>query len=213
MSNVQDNLQTIKTNIKNISQRPVCIIAVSKGVTAAKIREAAAAGITQFAENNWPKTRDKQRLLQDLNIEWHYIGWLQRRLCKTIAKNYSWVQSLAKLEHAIQLNTARAGSPPLNVLIQVNITGSEQQAGCRPDELDNLAQEIKQLSNLRLRGIMGIASQDNYCNDFALLYKIYKKLQQKIELDVLSMGMSNDYIAAVAANSTMLRLGKSLFGE
>ncbi len=210
------NIQTCKTNVGDLS--PADLLAVSKAQSATTIREAYAAGIRKFGENYLQEALHKQALLADLNIEWHFIGPIQSNKTILIAQHFTWVQSVDRLKIAQRLNDARpAQLAPLQVCIQVNISNEATKGGVVPAAVAALAAEIVKLPRLQLRGLMAIpapnkdAQQQNV--QFKQVRTCFDELQaQGFKLDTLSMGMSDDYQAAIAQGATMVRIGTGIFG-
>ena len=195
----------------------VQILAVSKQQSAEKIRAAYAADQRAFGESYLQEALSKMPLLADLAIEWHFIGAIQLRKCVAIAKHFSWVHSVDRIAVAKKLSQARpVDLPPLNICIQVNITAEPTKAGIGLDEIAELAAQIALLPHLRLRGLMTIPEPNNDMvvqkNLFSQLASALQKLiQQGFEVDTLSMGMSDDFAAAIAAGATWIRVGTAIF--
>jgi pyridoxal phosphate enzyme (YggS family) len=200
------------------AQRPagtIGLLAVSKTKPAAAVREAYAAGIRDFGENYLQEALAKQQELADLPLCWHFIGPIQSNKTRAIAENFAWVHSVDRLKIAQRLSEQRpAGLPPLNICIQVNISGEASKSGCEPADLQALATAIAALPNLRLRGLMAIPEplEDRAAQDaaFASVRTLQEHLQ--LPLDTLSMGMSHDLEAAIAQGATWVRIGTALFG-
>ena len=171
-----------------------------------------------YGENYLQEALQKIEALKDLAIEWHFIGPIQSNKTKPIAENFSWVHSVDRFKIAQRLNDQRPPPlPPLNICIQVNVSGEESKSGCTLDELDALASKIALLPNIRLRGLMAIPlSSDNFDEQrkpFARLRGAMERLNREgYKLDTLSMGMSADLNAAIAEGATMVRIGTALFG-
>lgn len=223
MSTISSHLQDILTTIqsaKSNSQAPqeVMLLAVSKAQPAPVIREAFAAGQTQFGENYLQEALEKQTALSDLNIEWHFIGPIQSNKTQPIAQNFSWVHSIDRLKIAQRLNDARpAELPPLQVCIQVNIGNEESKGGIHTDALETLATAISALPRLKLRGLMAIPPPTTDKNQqraqFKQVRECYDALLTKgFKLDTLSIGMSEDYPVAIEQGATIVRIGSALFG-
>lgn len=196
----------------------VQLLAVSKTRSAAEIREMVLLGQHRYGENYLQEALQKIADLQDLPIEWHFIGPIQSNKTKPIAENFAWVHSVDRLKIAQRLNDQRPPQlPPLNICIQINVSGEESKSGCTLDELEEMAAKVAQLPNIRLRGLMAIPqSADNFEQQripFAQLRSAMEKLNREgFELDTLSMGMSGDLDAAIAEGATMVRIGTALFG-
>lgn len=196
------------------------LLAVSKTFGTQEILQLHSLGQKDFAENYVNEAISKIDALAGYDLTWHFIGHLQSNKAKTVAKYFAWVHSLDNIKTAQKLNAARAGcKDKLNVLIQVNIQNDPRKHGLESQNVDQLVKEILQLPNLKLRGLMGILKVDSQrFEDQVTAFKQLRNilhhinLQYELTLDTLSMGMSNDYEAAIAAGSTILRIGSLLFG-
>jgi len=188
---------------------------VSKTKPAAAVREAHACGQRDFGENYLQEALNKQAELSDLALTWHFIGPIQSNKTRPIAEHFAWVHSVDRLKIAQRLSEQRpAHLPPLNICLQVNVSGEASKSGCAPEELPALALAVSQLPNLRLRGLMTIPEPTR---DVAQQHAACARLRQlrddlNLELDVLSMGMSDDLEAAIAEGATWVRIGTALFG-
>lgn len=224
-SAISDNLILIKNKINEYEQKyhrepgSVQLLAASKTQSIEKITAAYRAGQYCFGENRLQEALDKISQLHALNIEWHFIGSIQRNKTKKIAGHFSWVHSVDNVLILDRLNTQRPTHlPPLNICLEVNLSDEASKSGVHLDDVLQLAAYCKNLSNLRLRGLMSVPAP---CIDFAeqraqfkLLSDCYQLLrQQGFSLDTLSMGMSDDFEAAIAEGSTMVRIGTSIFGK
>ncbi len=185
------------------------------------IRQAYRAGQRDFGENYLQEALDKQRELADLDaIVWHFIGPLQSNKTRAVAEHFSWVHSIERAKIARRLSEQRpAALGPLNVCLQVNVSGEASKSGVNPDDLEALATEVAGLPNLRLRGLMAIPAPaeglDAQRRPLAELRRLKERLverQPALELDTLSMGMSDDLEAAVLEGATLVRLGTAIFG-
>ena len=197
----------------------ITLLAVSKTKPATDIMAAYEQGQRQFGESYVQEAVDKiAQLATFSDIVWHFIGPIQSNKSALVAANFAWVQSVDRLKIAKRLNSQRPETmPPLNVLIQVNISEEEAKSGCHPNEITELAQYIDQCAHLQLRGLMAIPAKSDDTNTqiqyFEQLQTCFDKLQtQYPHIDTLSMGMSNDVEAAIAAGSTMVRIGTDIFG-
>ena len=194
----------------------VQLLAVSKTHSSAALREMHAAGQRAFGENYLQEALDKIEVLKDLEIEWHFIGHVQRNKTKHLAANFAWVHGVDRFIIAERLSGQReASQAPLNICLQVNIDAEETKDGCLPADVPELVAQISQLPNLRLRGLMVIPAPENTAafNDAKTLFEQVKPQHARPEdWDTLSMGMSGDMTEAVAAGSTMVRVGTALFG-
>lgn len=198
-------------------QNSVKLIAVSKAQPASALREAFAAGQSAFGENYLQEALDKQQELASLAIEWHFIGPIQSNKTQAIAQHFTWVHGVDRLKIAQRLNDARNGRTPLQVCIQVNVSHEDSKNGVLPDEVPALAEAIRHLPNLTLRGLMAIPEPTNNIElqhqQFRIVHRLLEQLnQQGFALDTLSMGMSNDYAVAIAEGATMVRIGSAIFG-
>lgn len=196
----------------------VRLIAVSKTRSAAEIQRLIDVGQTEFGENYLQEALPKQAQLSNQTIQWHFIGAIQSKKAQQIAEHFDWVHSVDRLKVANKLNEARGARPPLNVMIQVNLESEGSKGGIAPDELNDLAQALNQLPNLKLRGLMFMPMLHRDFDAQRAIFRegqaLFAQLQaQYPAIDQMSMGMSGDMIAAIAAGSTMVRVGTALFGE
>jgi pyridoxal phosphate enzyme (YggS family) len=196
----------------------VTLLAVSKAQTAEKLREAYQAGQTKFGENYLQEALNKQIELADLNIEWHFIGPIQSNKTQPIAQHFSWVHGVDRLKIAQRLNDARpADLPPLQICLQINISGEASKSGIAPNELLDLVKAVAALPKLTLRGLMTIPEPTD---DEALQRQQFKQMRDWLNglkkegfaLDTLSMGMSSDYKIAIEEGATIVRIGSAIFG-
>ncbi len=196
----------------------VAILAVSKRFPVSDIQAAVAAGQQRFGESYLSEALAKQERLASLGLEWHFIGPLQSNKTRRIAERFDWVHSVDRLKLARRLSEQRpAGLRPLNVCIQVNVSGEATKSGCEPAAVTGLAHAVAELPGLRLRGLMTLPAPSR---DFAEQRRAFARLRglrealmaQGLALDTLSMGMSGDMEAAIAEGSTLLRIGSGIFG-
>lgn len=221
MSTIAENIAKVGERIRAAAQASgrdlerIGLLAVSKTKPAAAVREAFAAGIHDFGENYLQEALDKQAELNELPLIWHFIGPIQSNKTKPIAEHFAWVHSVDRLKIAQRLSEQRPnGLPPLNICLQVNVSGEASKSGCAPAELAALAQAVSQLPNLRLRGLMAIPEPTD---DVAAQRAAFARLRElrdglPLPLDTLSMGMSHDLDAAIAEGATWVRIGTALFG-
>lgn len=202
------------------SPNSVQLIAVSKTQNLEAIRLAITAGQRAFGENYVQEAEGKILGLQNLGLEWHFIGRIQTNKTKFIANHFSWIHSLADLRLAVKLNEYRkqANLAPINVCIQVNLQKEVSKAGIYLEQLACLAKSINKLSHLNLRGLMAIPKPEkdfaSQCKSFKALRLNLEKLKELgLELDTLSMGTSEDFEAAIAEGATFIRLGTAIFGK
>lgn len=196
----------------------VQLLAVSKTKPLEDIQTLASNGQKAFGENYVQEALLK--IEAEPQLEWHFIGPIQSNKTKHIAAHFNWVHSVDRLKIAQRLNDQRpANSEPLNILLEVNISGEESKAGLTEEEVMQTALQIHEMPNLRLRGLMAIPqkaeSYDEQRKPFAAMQTLLKKLQQAHpdwQLDTLSMGMSADLEAAIAEGATIVRIGTDIFG-
>lgn len=194
------------------------LVAVSKTKPVAAIRAMAALGQRAFGENYIQEAVAKQGELRDLALEWHMIGPLQSNKCREVSERFDWLQTLDREKLVPALHRYRpAGSPPLNVLIQVNIDAESSKSGCAPEAVQTLAENIAGHSGLKLRGLMAIpephADGARRGDAFRAMRQLYSGLQAAFAgIDTLSMGMSEDFELAIEEGATMVRIGTALFG-
>lgn len=194
------------------------LLAVSKGFPPRAIRALADAGQRRFGESYLTEALPKMAELADLGLEWHFIGPLQSNKTRAVAEHFAWVHSIDRLKTAQRLNDQRPPAlPPLQVCIQINISGETQKSGAAPEEASALIRAVAQLPRLRLRGLMAIPAPDpdsaRRRAAFRRLHDIYRTHAADHALDTLSMGMSDDLEDAIAEGATLLRVGSALFGE
>jgi hypothetical protein len=226
MTAIASNLQAVRHAIAlaaQQAQRPpesIALLAVSKTFPAASVREAYAAGQRAFGESYVQEALDKIQELQDLaTLEWHFIGPIQSNKTRAIAENFSWVHSVDRLKIAERLSAQRPpGLAPLNVCLQVNVSGEESKGGASPEQVVELAKNIARLPRLKLRGLMAIPAPAHDLAaqraPFAELHKLMQQLRaQDLHLDTLSMGMSQDMKAAILEGATIVRIGSAIFGH
>ncbi|PKH22700.1 YggS family pyridoxal phosphate-dependent enzyme [Enterobacterales bacterium CwR94] len=226
MTVIEQNLQQIRGQIAAAATQcgrdpqEVTLLAVSKTKPASQVEEAIQAGQIAFGENYVQEGVDKIQLLQSRfpHLQWHFIGPLQSNKSKLVAEHFAWCHTVDRLRIATRLNDQRpADLPPLNVLIQVNISEEASKSGIMVAEIPALAAAIATLPHLRLRGLMAIpAPAEDYDSQFAVCAKMadaFRALQRDYPTaDTLSLGMSDDMPAAIAAGSTMVRIGTAIFG-
>ncbi len=221
MATIGDNLQAVKARIERAARLAgraadsVTLLAVTKTHPAARIREAAAAGQKAFGENYVQEAVQK---MQDLpGLEWHLIGPLQSNKTRLAAERFDWVHTIQSEKIARRLSDQRpANLPPLNVLIQVNVSGEQTKSGVSPEELHTLAEAIRSFPRLNLRGLMAIPEPTDEValqrSRFRQVNELFGKLKGEFAFDTLSMGMSADLETAIAEGATLVRVGTAIFG-
>lgn len=224
MTDIKTNLLHIKKLIADYEEKygreknSVSLLAVSKGQSLEKIQTAFAAGQRCFGESYLQEAMPKIEKLGNESIEWHFIGPVQSNKTRKIAEHFSWVHSLANEKIAKRLNEQRpAYLPPLNVCIEINIDHEITKSGIDIDEVFSLAKYCMELPHLKLRGLMTIPAACETVSEqrkaFHTLYNVWQHLrEQGFALDTLSIGMSEDFEAAIAEGSTLVRIGTSIFG-
>ena len=225
MTTIPGNLQHVRARIATACQRAgrgveeVTLLAVSKTFGADAVRAAAAAGQRAFGENYIQEGVEKIAALRDLGLTWHCIGTIQSNKTRLVAEHFDWVHTVDRLKIAERLSAQRpADRPPLNVCIQVNIDGGANKSGVAPGDALALARAVAALPQLKLRGLMSIPE---IAPDFEAARAVHAGARALFDqlnadglgLDTLSMGMSDDLEAAIAAGSTMVRIGTAIFGS
>ena len=225
MTTIPGNLQHVRARIATACQgagrgvEEVTLLAVSKTFGADAVRAAAAAGQRAFGENYIQEGVEKIAALRDLGLMWHCIGPIQSNKTRLVAEHFDWVHTVDRLKIAERLSAQRpADRPPLNVCIQVNIDGGANKSGVAPGEALALARAVAALPQLKLRGLMSIPE---IAPDFEAARAVHAGARALFDqlnadglgLDTLSMGMSDDLEAAIAAGSTMVRIGTAIFGS
>ncbi|SDU28984.1 YggS family pyridoxal phosphate-dependent enzyme [Halopseudomonas salegens] len=222
MSTIADNIANVRERIQRAAENvgrdaeQVTLIAVSKTRPAAAIREAWAAGVRNVGENYLQEALDKQAELPDLPLTWHFIGPIQSNKTKALAEHFDWVHSVDRLKIARRLSEQRpAGLEPLNICLQVNISGEDSKSGVSLAELPELAAAVAELPNLRLRGLMAIPAPADDSESRRQPLKALRTALQGLDmsLDTLSMGMTDDLTEAVQEGATQVRIGTALFGQ
>ncbi|HEX9184382.1 MAG TPA: YggS family pyridoxal phosphate-dependent enzyme [Burkholderiales bacterium] len=225
MGSIAANLQAVRGRISSAARAAgrdpaaVSLLAVSKTHAAALIREAHAAGQRAFGENYVQEAETKMASLADLPLEWHLVGPLQSNKTRTVAERFQWVHTVDREKVARRLSEQRPhGLTPLEVLVQVNVSGEASKSGVAPQDAAALARVVAKLPRLRLRGLMAVPEPTPDAGvqraRFAELRRLYESLRREgLALDTLSMGMSDDMEAAIAEGSTLVRIGTAIFGK
>ena len=225
MTTIASNLQAVRDAMAAAATEAerapndISLLAVSKTFAPEAIREAYQTGQTRFAESYVQEALHKIAALHDLPLEWHFIGPIQSNKTRAITAHFAWVHSVDRLKIAERLSEQRpAHLPPLQVCLQVNISGENSKSGVPPGEAAQLAMQVAHLPHLRLRGLMAIPEPSGEVAaqrlPFAQLRELFEQLnRQGLQLDTLSMGMSHDFAAAIAEGATMVRVGSAIFGQ
>jgi PLP dependent protein len=225
MTAILSNLQAVHTEIEQaalLARRDaakICLLAVSKRAPSSAVREAYKHGQQAFGENFVQEALDKMHDLRDLPLEWHFIGPIQSNKTRLIAENFSWVHSVDRLKIAERLSEQRpAELPPLNVCLQINVSGEASKGGVTEGEALAMARAIAILPRLKLRGLMAIPAPAEDLSaqrtPFVKMRELLAKLNQSgLNLDTLSMGMSHDLTAAIMEGATIVRVGTAIFGS
>jgi pyridoxal phosphate enzyme (YggS family) len=221
---ITDHLDQIRARVTQAliragrAEDSVKIIAVSKAQPVDAIRQIVDAGVHDIGESYVAEALEKQSALAGLAITWHFIGRIQANKTRSIAEHFAWVHSVDRRRIAQRLNEQRPhDAPPLNVLIQVNVSGEPQKAGVAVDQVEDLARFVCELPRLRLRGLMAIPAGDadaaGASADFLRMRRLADEIvTHGLPIDTLSMGMSGDFEEAIAAGSNCVRIGTALFG-
>jgi pyridoxal phosphate enzyme (YggS family) len=222
MSPIAHNLQAVRRRISEALQgdsRKVSLLAVTKSKPPEMVREAFAAGCRDFGESYVQESIPKIRSLVSLGATWHYIGHLQSNKARDVAEAFQWVHGVDRAKLALALSRGRpAAAGPLQVCVQVNISGEATKGGVSPGDALSLAREVAAMPNLKLRGLMGMASPTGDVAEQRRQFRLLREARDEIvaaglPLDTLSMGMSDDFVAAIQEGSTMVRIGTAIFGE
>lgn len=209
---IRDNLAEVERRIAEACARAgrardeVTLVAVSKTFPAEAVDEAIAAGVRDVGENRVQEARDKKPLVRG-SARWHLIGHLQSNKAKDAVKLFDVVQSVDSLALAEKL--ARAATEPIDVLLQVNIGGEDQKSGIARAEVESVARGVRAMSELKLAGLMAIPP----IGDSRPYFREMKVMRDALGLEQLSMGMSDDYEAAIEEGSTIVRIGRAIFGS
>ena len=225
MNNLKENLDNVASRLRRacvaVGREPgsVRLLAVSKKHSVDKIRALHGLGQRAFGENVLQEALTKTGQLTELDIEWHFIGSIQSNKTREIAENFDWAQGVDRSKILKRLSDQRSESmTALNVCLQVNIDNEPRKGGCRPEEIPELLQLAGTLPGIRVRGLMAIPKLDestgrSSTDSFERMQQLYEQCRATgSDFDTLSMGMSADIEQAIAAGSTMVRIGTDLFG-
>ena len=221
---LHDHITKLEERVRRSSQKSqlgnsdILVLAVSKTRPAEDIREAHAAGLSHFGENYLQEALGKIETLSDLDLTWHFIGPLQSNKTRPVAEHFDWVHTVDREKIARRLSEQRPpGMPPLNICLQVNVSGEETKSGVTLEELPGLAVRVRDLPGLTLRGLMAIPApaetEEEQRRPFRDLREAFVALKDTCpDIDTLSMGMSADLEAAIGEGATIVRVGTALFG-
>jgi pyridoxal phosphate enzyme (YggS family) len=220
MDDIGANVAAVRARIGaacRVAHRPetdVRLLAVTKTFGVEAIRRAQAAGLTEFGENYLQEAMAKISQLPRAGLTWHFIGPIQSNKTRGIAETFDWVQGIDRAKIAQRLSEQRpANLPPLQVCVQVNISGEASKSGCAPEETESLCRAIAALPRLQLRGLMAIPAPQEGDVEYRRLRELFDALRRAGHaLDTLSAGMSDDLELAIGAGSTLVRIGTALFG-
>jgi pyridoxal phosphate enzyme (YggS family) len=223
MPDIAQHLDTVRQRIATAAQAAgrdpssIKLLAVSKTRSVTDLLEALDAGQTCFGESYLQEAVAKIEALKSHSCEWHFIGPCQSNKTAAIARHFDWIHSVDRLKIAQRLSDQRQNKEPLNILLQVNTSGERTKSGVTPDKLEELANAVKRLPAIKLRGLMTIPARQTepelQRRPFRLLREFFDLLNEKdFELDTLSMGMTNDLEAAIMEGATIVRIGTAIFG-
>ena len=218
--NIAKLLERVRLSAEKSQRCPddILLLAVSKTRSSADIRAAHACGLQQFGESYLQEALRKIGELDDLGLVWHFIGPIQSNKTRAIASHFHWVHSVDRVKIARRLSEQRPGNlPPLQLCLQLDISGEPSKSGVAPGQLEELAEAVAALPRLQLRGLMAIPAPTpdpaEQRRAFASVREAFEQLRENMpQLDTLSMGMSSDLEAAVAEGATILRPGTAIFG-
>ena len=222
---IAHNIKAIRAQITHFEQKyerqtgSVQLLAVSKTRPIEDIHASLEENQYSFGENYLQDALSKIENISNKKIQWHFIGPIQSNKTRQIAENFHWVHTIERLKIAQRLSDQRdPAQPPLNICIQVNVSNESNKSGVNIEDALPLAKEINLLPQLRLRGLMAIPAATNEMEKQRQVFRLLRELKNDIvangiELDTLSMGMSNDLEAAIAEGSTMVRIGTAIFGD
>lgn len=222
---LSDNITKLLQRVRRAAEKSqfhnsdILVVAVSKNQGAQTIRSAHRCGLNDFAENYLNEALPKIAALQDLDLTWHYIGPIQSNKTAHIARHFTWVHSVDRAKIALRLNDQRPRDlPPIQVCLQVNISGEASKSGIGLDEVPELARSVLQLPRLKLRGLMAIPAANA---DSAAQHSAFRRMREALaqlqalapDTDTLSMGMSDDLDIAIIEGATLVRVGTAIFGS
>ena len=227
MSAIAERVAIVRQRIKKAAREAgrdpddILLLAVTKAQSLTHIKEGIQCGLNSFGENYAQESIPKVKALEDNSVDWHFIGPLQTNKTKMVAKSFNWIHSLDKVKTARRLSDQRpANLPPINVCIQINIDNEETKGGIAPNRLGETVDQILELSQIKLRGLMAIparrTTEYNQRKVFGKLVKLQDSVNARLDicqkLDTLSMGMSSELEAAIKEGATIVRVGTAIFG-
>lgn len=223
---IKENLENIRYQIRKTAQKvgknpsAIELVVVTKLVNVEQIKEAVAAGIDIIGENRVQEAKEKFSQLEDYKIKWHLIGHLQKNKVKKAIEIFDMIQSVDRLELAQEIDKNAAQiNKIMDILIQINISGKENQFGLPPALAVEIIQEMSKFKNIRIKGLMTIAPLVSNPEDARPYFRTLARLRDKIppienvQMKYLSMGMSNDFEVAIEEGSNMVRIGRLIFGH
>ena len=223
-SNLSSIHQKIEETCSRIGRDPddITLVAVSKTKPNEDILEAITAGQLHFGENRMRELEDKMESIENTDVIWHFIGNLQTNKIKYIAERVNWIHSVEKAKYLKEINKrGKQANRVINALIQVNISDEKQKGGCKPDDLAGILKSARDYDYVHVKGLMGMATfvddPEDIRSEFKLLKELFDTHQKynggSVNLEQLSMGMTNDFEVALEEGATMLRIGSAIFGE
>lgn len=228
MSEICSNIESVKKRIEDACKKDgraleeVQLIAISKTKPLDDIKTAYNCGQIHFGENRAKELQNKMENYENDDIQWHMVGALQTNKIKYMVERVNWIDSVPKKKtlKEIEKRASRIGRT-INTLIQVNISGESQKSGCEPEDLPELLDYARPLKQTKVRGLMGMATftdnEEQVRDEFKLLKELFEKYKQEnegaVQLKELSMGMTNDMEIAIEEGSTMVRVGRAIFGK
>lgn len=226
--NIANNLKSIQQRIEKAcdkagrDRKEIFLVAVSKTKPVSDILEAVQAGHLHFGENRMKELEDKMTEIEMPDIVWHFIGNIQSNKIKYITDRVNWIHSVEKVKYLKEIEKrAESANRIINTLIQVNISDEKQKGGCKPEDLGSILESAQNYEHLKVRGLMGMATfvddPEEVRSEFKLLKELFDSHQKynkgSVQLEHLSMGMTNDMDVAIEEGATIVRIGSAIFGE
>ena len=221
LASINDKIEKTCTSVGR-DPKEITLVAVSKTKPNEDILEAITAGQLHFGENRMKELEDKMASISNPDVVWHFIGNLQTNKIKYIADRVNWIHSVEKAKYLKEINK-RAGQANrvVNALIQVNISDEKQKGGCKPEDLAGILKSAQDYEFVKVKGLMGMATfvddPEEIRDEFKLLKSLFDSHQEynegSVQLEYVSMGMTNDFEVAIEEGATMLRIGSAIFGE